>query len=106
VEANLITANQKAQIRMCAKWSQILLVYLPAAMFAAATLSFVAHSYFGFLFFVAIPVSLAVGFGVAAFGVARLRCWHCGDRFLSITYPAWPFQSACNHCCAEIIETE
>lgn len=105
-DANVIAANRRAQIRRCARLSQIFMVYVPATMFLAATVSFFAHSYFGFLFFLAVPVSLLAGFAIAAFGVARLRCWHCGDRLLSVAYPAWPFQNICTHCCTAINEPE
>ncbi|WP_294135856.1 hypothetical protein [Sphingobium sp.] len=106
MSANVIIVSNKVQIRRCARLSQVFLAYVPAIMFAAAVVSFFAQSYLGFLFFLAVPVSLAVGFIIAAIGVARLRCWHCGDRFLSIAYPAWPFQSSCAHCCTSINEPD
>jgi hypothetical protein len=36
----------------------MLLVYMPATLFVAATAAFFTHSYLGFLIFIAIPVSL------------------------------------------------
>lgn len=97
-------ADKKAQIKRCARLSQIFIVYVPVIMVVAAAVSFFAHSYFGFLFFFGVPVSLLAGFAIAAVGVARLKCWHCGDRFLLVDYPAWPFQNACAHCCTTIDE--
>lgn len=35
---------------------------------------------------------------LAIIALARVRCFECGERFFSVAYPVWPFQSACAQC--------
>ena len=101
-----VNLTRKARVRRCVRLSPLLMVYLPSAMFAVSIILLTAHLYVGLLFAFAIPVFLTAGFVVAAVGTARLRCWHCGDRFLSIAFPVWPFQGECTHCCTAVNEPE
>ena len=78
--------------------SRWLIAYLPPVLIVLAAVAFSVQSYAGFLLFLAAPIILFVGLVIASLAVVRLRCWHCGERFLSITYPLWPFQNWCAHC--------
>jgi hypothetical protein len=90
--------HRKQRLRGYMRWSRWLMAYLPSAMIIFGVSALFAHSYVGFLLiFVALIVLLA-GFITAALGVLNVRCWNCNERFLSVIYPTWPFQSWCAHC--------
>lgn len=80
------------------------LIIIPPLLFMVAAIAFFAHSYFGFLAFFAIPLSLLIGFGIGVYAFVALKCGVCGKRFVSVEFPVWPFQSGCNHCGSSLDE--
>lgn len=53
---------------------------------------------FGLALSLAALVCIVLTIGLATYSLLSIRCSECEQRFFSITYPVWPFESSCANC--------
>jgi hypothetical protein len=96
----------KQRIKKCMKLSRWLIAYLPPVLILFAVLIASIQPLFTLALIMVVLGSMLAGFIIATIGVLRLSCWHCGEGFLSVTYPTWPFQSWCVRCSTRVDEPD
>lgn len=87
-------SNAKLMSRWVGRLAWALMLFIPLAI-----VSFLSgYPEVGLAFVLLAPVFMLTTMGLALYSLLSARCSECGQRFFSVTYPVWPFESTCAGC--------